>query len=171
MVDDFDGGIIGNEEADGFYSPNVRGQGDPDLDAKVREATYVAEIEQIERLTESLNGGVLAKTELTPEAWIKGIAILKARRESVESLYDGRSINEIRESEFDKKERVYELQTGQPIPPRQQAIIRGLETYQSGDNCRNGHVNPERSTTNAGCMKCRRANYERFKARYKTTPV
>ena len=159
MDGSFDGSIITDERVDGFMSGD--GREDADLERKVKEATYVAEIEEIEKLTEALSRLRVARTDLSPEARKKGLAILAARRELVESLYDGRSIEEIREVAFVRAERAHVARTGQPLTPRAKAEIRGLKTYQSDRPCRNGHENPERNTSNSLCLECRRLNYER----------
>ncbi len=170
-MEEFDGSILSlDESADGFFNRDD-GCNTAAFDRRVKEAAYTAEIAEIERLTETLQSGLLVRTDLSPEAREKGLAILKARRELVDSLYDGRSIQEIRESEFEKRDRVYELQTGQPIPPRQKAIIRELETYQSDAPCRNGHENPERSTSNGVCIECRQARNERINKKAETAAI
>ena len=157
MDDSFE--IMAFDVVDGFFAPDIE-KDTAELDRQVRERAYVAEIEEIEKLTESLSGLRLAQTDLSPEDRDKGLAILKVRRELVESLYDGRSIDEIREEKFEKLDQCY-VATGRELTPLAKAKIRGQQTYQSDSKCRNGHINPERNTSNSLCLECRRLNSER----------
>ena len=156
MDDSFE--VMAFDVVDGFMPGD--GHDTADLDRRVKEAAYVFEVEEIEKLTGALQSGILARQELTPEAIDKGLAVLAARRELVESLYDGRSIEEIREAEFEKLDRCY-VATGRELTPLAKAKIRGQQTYQSDSKCRNGHINPERNTSNSLCLECRRLNSER----------
>ena len=151
--------VMAFDVVDGFFAPDIERE-TCELDRQVREVAYVAEVEEIEKLTETLSGLRLAQTDLSPEDRDKGLSVLAARRELVESLYDGRSIDEIREEKFEKLDQCY-VATGKVLTPLAKAKIRGQQTYQSDSKCRNGHINPERNTSNSLCLECGRLRSER----------
>lgn len=140
MADDFDGTVINEESVDGFFNRDD-GRDTADLERKVKEAAYTAEIEEIEKLTEALSRLRLAKTELTPEARKKGLAILEARRELVDSLYDG-PLPKIKPSP-------------KPgwSPARLAAQKAGSNKYQEEGPCVNGHNSPRYVGTTV-CVAC-----------------
>lgn len=151
--------VMAFDVVDSFFAPDIE-KDTAELDRQVRERVYISEIEEIEKLTETLSGLRLAKTDLSPAERDRGLSVLAARRELVDSLYDGRSIEEIREEKFEKLDRCY-VATGKVLTPLVKAEIRGQQTYQSDSTCRNGHINPERNTSNSLCLECRRLSYER----------
>ena len=145
MADDFDGEILTNEKADGFYGPEVHGYTDSvRFEREVKEAVYLAEIAEIEKLTDALRAGRLKQTDLSPKARTKGLAILKARLARLKAKYGGPLPNP--KPKPKAKAKAW-------LPARIAAKKAGLSKYEPGRPCRNGHNSP-RYVANNICVAC-----------------
>ena len=123
-MDDFDGTVITEESVAGFFAGDDSFD-TAEFDRKVKEAAYIEEVGEIEKLTEALRLGRLKTTDLSPEARKKGLAILKARRELVDSMYDGPLPKIEPKSSWS--------------PARLAAQKAGLSKYEPGRPCVRGH--------------------------------